>query len=85
MVAVRLPAAAVIVAAPTVEVAIAVVVALPVPLTPEVLRFWSLTKPLTVVVSAGFVAPYRRFAGSAVTVRWALPMVRVPSARVLKS
>ena len=58
MVAVRLPAAAVIVAAPTVVVAIAVVVALPVPPKPAALLVFSpVMKPLTVVVSAGFAAP----------------------------
>ena len=42
---------------PTLVLGTAVVVALPAPVTPELLRFWSLTKPLTVVVSVGLAAP----------------------------
>ena len=48
---------ALIAAVPTLVVGAAVVVALPAPVTPEVLRFWSLTKPLTVVLSVGLAAP----------------------------
>ncbi len=44
-----------------------------------------LTKPLTVLVSVGLAAPYRRLWLSAVTVSGALLMVKVPLASVLKS
>ena len=60
----------VIVAVPTLSLGVAVVVALPAPPKPAALPAFSpVMKPLTVVVSAGLVAPYRRLWLSAVTVR----------------
>ena len=78
-------ALATMLAVPTPVLALAALLPVAVPLTPEVLRVSPLTKPETVCVKVGLTAPYKRFWLSALTVRGALLMVSVPLLRVVKS
>ena len=78
-------ALATMLAVPTQVLAIAALLPVAVPLTPEVPRVSLLTKPETVCVKAGLAAPYKRFWLSALTVRGALLIVSVPLLRVVKS
>ena len=78
-------ALATIVAEPTPVAVVAVLVPVAVPLTPEVDKSSPLTQPLIVSLNVGLAAPYKRLWLSAVTVRWALPIVKVPFVSVVKS
>jgi hypothetical protein len=66
-------------ACPTAVFGVAVVEPVAEPVMPEVASDSPLTKPLMVSVNAGLAWPYRRLWLSAVTVRCALLMVKVPS------
>ena len=65
--------------------ATAVVVTLAVPVTPLVPSVSQFTNPLTVAVSVGFATPYARVWLSAVTVRCALVIVKLPGVKMVKS
>ena len=58
--------------------AMAVVVTLAVPVTPLVPSVSPFTNPLIVAVSVGFAAPYARAWSSAITVKCALVIAKLP-------
>ena len=65
--------------------ATAVVVTLAVPVTPLVPSVSPFTNPLIVEVSVGLAVPYARACGSAVTVRCAFVIVKLPGVKMVKS
>src|SRR2546425_13316534 len=69
----------------TALVAVAPVVRLGLPVTPDVVRVSPFLNPLNVAVNVGFASPYSRLLLSAVAVRVALVMVSCPVTKVGKS